>query len=212
MIQKANYVAFDVETGGFEPTQNPIVQIAMVAMDGNTLDEIDRYETFIKPYDNLVLTKGSFETHHLSPTDIENGLSKKDAQNEIASFLNRNSVSRNMGKRPIMVAHNANFDMKFLRHLFESSNKPFSDRKGGIVHDQAICTMVMGKMFIPNIKSLALESLCDVLEVELGRAHHAMYDTVACADVFRKLTLLMRHGEIKTSSSKVKKKRETFQF
>ena len=49
-----NYVIFDCETGGLSKKDNlhalnhPITQIALIGLDGSTLDEIQRYESYIK--------------------------------------------------------------------------------------------------------------------------------------------------------------------
>ena len=52
---KSNYIVFDTETGGLDETKNPITQYAAVVLDGCTLKEIDRWETFVKPYGDLVI-------------------------------------------------------------------------------------------------------------------------------------------------------------
>ena len=51
---KSDYIVFDVETGGLDETKNPMTQYAAVILDGCTLKEIDRFETFLKPYGGLI--------------------------------------------------------------------------------------------------------------------------------------------------------------
>ena len=49
-----DYICFDIETGGLSADKNPITEFAMIVYDCQTLQEKFRFETFIKPYDNLV--------------------------------------------------------------------------------------------------------------------------------------------------------------
>ena len=50
----ANFIiVHDCETGGLDPDENPITQYAAVILDPLTLDEVDRYETYVQPYCDL---------------------------------------------------------------------------------------------------------------------------------------------------------------
>ena len=54
-MKKANYIIFDCETGGLDPIKNPITQIALLTIDSESLKELNRWETYVKPYDDLVI-------------------------------------------------------------------------------------------------------------------------------------------------------------
>ena len=49
-----NFVVLDLETGGFSASKNPITEIAVIVLDIN-LNEILRYENYIKPYKVLMM-------------------------------------------------------------------------------------------------------------------------------------------------------------
>jgi DNA polymerase III alpha subunit (gram-positive type) len=74
---KANYIVYDTETGGLDKEKNPITQFACVVLDYKTLKEIDRWETFIKPYNDLIIEKEALEHTMVSMSDINNGISLK---------------------------------------------------------------------------------------------------------------------------------------
>lgn len=52
-MTRSNYAVFDCETGGLDETKNPITQYACIILDGQTLKEVDRWETYVKPYGDL---------------------------------------------------------------------------------------------------------------------------------------------------------------
>ena len=74
---KSNYIVFDCETGGLDETKNPITQYAAVILDGKTLKEKDRFETFIKPYNDLVIEKQALEHTMVTMSDVNSGISVK---------------------------------------------------------------------------------------------------------------------------------------
>lgn len=86
-MQRSNYIVFDTETGGLDETKNPITQYAAVVLDGRTLKEIDRWETFVKPYGDLVIEKEALEHTMVSMSDINKGLKVKDFVATAKEFL-----------------------------------------------------------------------------------------------------------------------------
>ena len=75
---KSDYIVFDCETGGLDETKNPITQYAAVILDGSTLKEIDRWETFVKPYGNLVIEQQALDSTMVTMSDINKGMNVKD--------------------------------------------------------------------------------------------------------------------------------------
>ena len=49
---KSFYKIYDCETGGLDFRKNPITQYACIILDPRTLKEVDRWVTFVKPYNN----------------------------------------------------------------------------------------------------------------------------------------------------------------
>lgn len=209
-MKKANYIVFDTETGGFSEKENPITQIALVALDGETLKEIDRFETYIKPYDDLKITKGALDVTGLKMVDINNGVDKKEAVKLISAFAKKNSPNGRPENRPILVGHNVQFDMKMLTSLFERCNKNWLD----VFSPTQICTMVLSKMFNPNIVSLALGNCCKDLGIKLSGAHRAMNDTLVTVQLAKVyINKLRANGDaVAVKETEIKKSRTTFQF
>lgn len=89
-MKKANYIVFDCETGGLDCKKNPILEIALVTLDGKTLKEINRYETYVKPYDNLFVDPKALAANGIKLRDCEtHGITKKEfVKNIIQYFIN----------------------------------------------------------------------------------------------------------------------------
>lgn len=212
-MKKANYIVLDTETGGVNHEENPITQIALIAVDGVTFEELARDEFYIKPYDDLVILKKALQVTGLKMSDINDGLEKKKAVERITKFAKSNSPNSRAENRPIIVAHNAIFDVNMLNSLFERCNKSLWN----VFSDNTQCTMLLSKMFDPSTSSLKLGVCCEKLGIELNDAHRAMNDTVATKDLFISYLRKLSNKKIKVNApdskqSKTKNNRTTFQF
>lgn len=208
-MKKSNYIIFDCETGGFSEKENPITQIALLCID-DKLNEVDRFETFIAPYNDLKITSGALQTTGLKMSDINNGVTSKKAVELITTFFKSNMSKNHPAFRPVIIGHNVAFDIKFVSELFRLHKKDFAD----IRNDNPIDTQTLMKMYKPNISSLKLEVCCSEVGIELPDAHKAMNDVIATVDLFRALTKRLRTNKSKNSDddSEQKKSRVKFQF
>lgn len=210
-MQKANYIGFDFETGGWTADKNPITQVAMVAIDGDTLKEIERMEFYVKPYDNLIISQKALDATGLKLTDINKGLAKKDAVNTMIAFAKKTSKSNAVQHRPILFAHNADFDEQFMTYIFNSCNKDWKDT----FNKRIVCTQQMSKMQTGKNVKLTLGECCKRMGIPLVDAHKAMNDTLAMVELFRKYTMAMRGGTVTETKEETKKKQKPkfkFQF
>lgn len=208
-----DYIVFDFETGGFDPEKNPALEVALITIDGKTLKEKNRWETFIKPYDDLVIEQAALNANGLKMTDVNNGISKQELLKEFKSIFLMNNPTNVRMKRPILVGHNVPFDMSFLHYIFRS------DKKGlfNYISQVQIDTMIEALRMFPNETSHKLGDICALVGINLVDAHKAMNDTVATTDLFRHFTNKLRSKKGESKSAVVKTdltvtNRETFQF
>lgn len=187
-MKNANFIIYDCETGGLDAEKNPITQIAMLAIDGKTLKEINRFETFVKPYNDLVITKDALDATGLKISDIKNGLEIKKVVRLIEIFIKEVNPNNHPANRSILVGHNVQFDNQFLNYAFNLVNKDLSK----IVSPTSIDTMALAKLAFPKIDSLSLGSVAEKIGVDLIDAHKAMNDVLATAKVFKKFINRLR--------------------
>jgi DNA polymerase III alpha subunit (gram-positive type) len=209
-MKNAHYIVFDCETGGLEPMKNPITQIALLTVDGDSLKEINRWETFVKPYDDLEITKEALNTTGLKMADINAGLSKKDLVNSLITYFKESAPNSRPENRPVLVGHNVQFDMGFLNYIFNTLSKNVFD----YVNPTQIDTMALTKMY-GKTERLKLEIACAEFGIVLKNAHSAMPDVIATTDLLKQYVSMLRSSEKSSGSSakdKVVKSRVKFQF
>jgi len=103
-MSSVNFIVFDLETGGFSEHKNPICEIAMIAIDGETLKERGRYEAIIAPYnDTLIYEPSALKVNGLTMKKIEGGRQAKDVIKDITDFAKEHKSG---SKKPVLVGHN----------------------------------------------------------------------------------------------------------
>jgi DNA polymerase III alpha subunit (gram-positive type) len=209
-MKNANYIVFDCETGGLDPYKNPITQIALLTIESNTLKELNRWETFVKPYDDLEITKAALDTTGLKMADINSGMSKKELVSALITYFKESATNNRPEKRPVLVGHNVQFDMGFLHYIFHTTDKSVFD----YVSPTQIDTMSLTKMY-GKTERLKLEIACAEFGIVLKNAHSAMPDVLATTDLLKHYISMLRSSEKESGSSakeKVVKSRVKFQF
>jgi DNA polymerase III epsilon subunit-like protein len=208
-MKKAHYIVFDCETGGLDCEKHPILEIALITLDNN-LKEVMRYETYVKPYDDLEVTKGALAANGIKLRDVEeNGISKKEFIKNITTYFKNSMPGTHPSLKPVIIGHNIPFDIGFMDKLFENEKVKFKDLRANIFID----TMSDAKRIWHKEASLNLSACCELAGIKLLNAHRAMPDVVATVDLFRYFTNRLRSTS-KTNQKETteNKPRTKFQF
>lgn len=207
-MKKANYIVFDTETGGLDSEKNPILEIALITFDNN-FKELMRYETYIKPYDDLIVEPQALAANGIKMRNVEKeGISKSQAIKNLEDYFKRSMPGRHPSLKPVVVGHNIPFDIRFMDKLFRSSKNQFSS----LISDIYVDTMVDAKRAWPTIDSLNLSRCCEEADIKLVSAHRAMPDVIATYKLFKFFTERIRNSDSKTESNQKINHRTTFQF
>jgi len=213
---KANYIVYDTETGGLDKEKNPITQFACVVLDYKTLKEIDRWETFIKPYNDLIIEKEALEHTMVSMSDINNGISLKKFIKTASLFMDehRGKTKIKEAGRLVPVGHNITFDNNMLDYAFNLEGKSLFD----FVQPNFIDTMTLAKLTwgLSGNEKIRLSDCCERAKIRLTDAHGAMNDVEATADLFRFYMKRLRNnksiGGEDTDSGRREKGQKFFEF
>lgn len=183
---KSNYCVLDCETGGLYKDKNPITQFAAIILDGRTLKELDRWETFVKPYDGKVIEKQALQRTMVSMSDINAGITKKEfaatAKAWFASHQAKTKIAE-MG-RLVMVGHNViPFDRPFLDECFAEFRWSCDD----YFYPGGIDTLPLAKLTwgIKGEEKINLGACLGYAKLKLTDAHGAMNDVEGNADLLR---------------------------
>ncbi len=167
------YVVFDTETTGLNKNNDDvIIELSAVKMVDGVITET--WQTFVNPFTSA--------RSKLSPEIVKlTGIT--DAMLKNAPTFNR--VVGDFYKfcfGATLVAHNAPFDMSM---LLEPA------RKLGYNFDNPVVdTLAMAREIFPKFSRHNLSYLCEQLEIKFeGDAHRAIFDAIACAKLFRKLSI-----------------------
>lgn len=225
--KSAPWIIMDVETSGREPKKHGLTEIAMMAIRGDTLEEIGRYESLIKPYSYEV------EEEATKITGLNEAKLEKEGKDieivgaEVIKFLEDANIFNNTGQhKPILVAHNATFEGKWLQHLFDKIKKKDKIDKllqcnedyYGNMQPVYVDTMQLARMlFAANIrvKSMSLEVTCESLGVALADGHRAMHDVIPTSEVLKQSIKMLRSAQTGVANTDVDAQlsfRSGFQF
>lgn len=187
----ANIMCFDCETGGLSSVANPITQFAAIMADEN-LNEINRFQTFIKPYNNLKIEQKALDMTMTSMDQINKGADVKAFVEMLIKFAKMGTIgSGRWIKKPEILGHNVPFDIAFAKACFTFCSKNFSDyfsdNNGEINYYDTIklARLKWPKFSNDEDNKYRLGSCCERMGIILTDAHGAMADTVATLKLFR---------------------------
>ncbi len=165
-LAEAEFVVLDIETTGFSPIGDDIIELGAVIYKNGEIGET--FQRFVKP--SKPIPEEVQKLTNISPDMVANAPAPERALREFFDFV---------GDR-IIVAHNAQFDYSFLRyhrqkHLGEEFNNPVLD------------TLILGRSLMPHMKSHSLSALTKELQVQLVDHHRADADAKTAAMVMAKL-------------------------
>jgi DNA polymerase III alpha subunit (gram-positive type) len=198
---KSNYLIHDCETGGLDPDKNPITQYACVILDYHTLKEVDRWETYIKPYKDLSIEKEALQHTMVNMSDINHGINLNEFVHTASDFWNShmaNAKTREKG-RLVIVGHNVIFDDNFLEKAFNFEEKTIRD----FLQPNLIDTMLLAKMEwgLTGEEKINLGECCKKANIRITDAHGAMNDVEATAELFKYFVRKLRSKKNEKQSS-----------
>ncbi|HKM04698.1 MAG TPA: PolC-type DNA polymerase III [Lachnospiraceae bacterium] len=167
------YVVFDLETTGFSPVKNRIIEIGAVKVVKGQI--VDRYSTFVNPEVPI-----PFHIEKLTSINDSMVIDSPTIHHVLPEFLSFCQGS-------ILVAHNASFDMSF---LLENAMRL------GIKTDfTSVDTVGIARILLPNQAKHTLDAVAKTMGIRLENHHRAIDDAVATAEIFIKfIAILEKEG------------------
>ncbi|MGS0416155.1 3'-5' exonuclease [Bacillus cereus] len=170
-----DYVVIDFETTGFNPYNDKIIQVAAVKYRNHEL--VDQFVSYVNP-------ERSIPDRITSLTGITNyRVSDAPTIEEVLplflAFLHTN----------VIVAHNASFDMRFLKSNVNMLGLPEPKNK-------VIDTVFLAKRYMKHAPNHKLETLKRMLGIRLS-SHNAFDDCITCAAVYQRCASIEEEGKRK---------------
>ena len=176
-------IILDTETTGLNPEKGDrIVEIGCVEL-WNKLPTGQTFHEYINPERDM--PEEAKKIHGLSNEYLADKPKFKEISEDFINFISDS----------IIVAHNANFDMKFINFELKNIGKP------KVSLDNVIDTVKLARIKFPG-SSVSLDALCKRFNIDLSvRSNHgALLDASLLSEVYLELNG-GRQGALKVSSS-----------
>lgn len=171
-----DFVVFDIETTGFSPVNNRIIEIGAVKVSGGEI--VDRYSTFVNPDVPI-----PFEIEKLTSIRDDMVMGYPQIDEILLEFLR-------FCDGCIMVAHNASFDMSF---IMENCRRLGYPREFTYVD-----TVGISRALLVNQAKHTLDAVAKTLGISLENHHRAVDDAECTAHIFVKFVKMLDQQDVHT--------------
>ena len=172
----ADYVVFDLETTGFSPETNRIIEIGAVKVQNGKI--VDKFSTFVNPQVPI-----PFRIEQLTSINDSMVIDAPVIADILPEFMK-------FCEGCVMVAHNADFDMSFIK---KNCQRLDIDCKPTIVD-----TVALARVLLPNLNRFKLDTVAKALGVSLENHHRAVDDAGCTAEIFVKFIEMLRERGMST--------------
>ncbi|CDC47719.1 dNA polymerase III polC-type [Clostridium sp. CAG:58] len=177
------FVVFDIETTGFSPVKNKIIEIGAVRVENGVIT--DRMDEFVDPEVPI-----PFEIERLTGINDAMVMGAETIGPVLGRFLE-------FCRGAVLVAHNASFDVGFISHNASVLGYEF--------HPTVMDTVALARVLLPNLNRYKLDTVAKALNVSLENHHRGpggaggggrVDDAEATAGIFLKFVEMLKkqHG------------------
>lgn len=164
-----DFVVFDIETTGFSPVRNRIIEIGAVKVSGGEI--VDKFSAFVNPEVPI-----PFEIEKLTSINDDMVVGAPTIDAILPQFLD-------FCDGCVLVAHNASFDMSF---IMENCR-----RLGYPQEFTYVDTVPIARMLLPNQAKHTLDAVAKTLGISLENHHRAVDDAGCTAEIFVKFIKML---------------------
>lgn len=162
-VGEIEFVAFDFETTGLNPAVDRIVELGAVRFQRGAI--IAEFNELVNP--GISIGADSARITGITDAMVADKPPVTDGLKRFTRFLGQ----------AVLMAHNATFDLGFLRAALQSAGMSGVD-------NQVIDTQLLAMKAFPRQKSYALQNLADELKLPRKNAHRATDDAELCMRLF----------------------------
>ena len=171
-----SYVVFDLETTGFSPNTCKIIEIGAVKVENGVITE--RFSEFVNPQVPI-----PFKIEELTGIRDDMVMGAGTIEDILPRFME-------FCKGCVMIAHNAEFDMSFIRKNCMDLDIPCNHTVGD--------TVAMARILLPALHRFKLDTVAKALKISLENHHRAVDDAECTAHIFVKFIEMLKERHIET--------------
>ena len=167
------FVVFDLETTGFSPIHNRIIEIGAVKVENGAITE--KFSTFVNPEVPI-----PYKIEELTSINDNMVLDAPVIEKILPEFLK-------FCEDAVLVAHNASFDVSFIEANCE---------RMGISSDFTVMdTVSLARFLLPQLNRYKLDTVAKALNVSLENHHRAVDDAGCTAEIFVKFVQMLKERD-----------------
>ena len=170
------FVVFDLETTGFSPSKNQIIEIGAVKVVNGSIAQC--FSTFVNPKVPI-----PFEIEQLTSINDDMVLDAPVIDEILPKFME-------FCQDAVMVAHNADFDMSFIKYNCSAL--------GLDCEKTVLDTVALSRVLLPSLNRFKLDTVAKALNISLAHHHRAVDDAACTAEIFVKLVEMLRNRGVET--------------
>lgn len=175
-LAEEEFVIFDLETTGFSPRCNRIIEIGAVKVKNWSV--ISRFSQFIG-LEGDALPTAITELTGITEKMLEGNPGESQCLEKFLEFAGNG----------ILVAHNSDFDVNFVN--FRLRKYRFEELKNTVID-----TFRLSQIVFKDFRRFGLDALCQKLKITLESHHRAINDAEATYFLFREITKKIEKDDI----------------
>ena len=176
VLDDATYCVLDLETTGISITTEKITEVGIMKVKNGEV--IDEFEIFVNP--EKPIPQRVVEVTNITDEMVKDEETIDKVFPKILEFVGDS----------IIVAHNASFDVGFLKHNAKLLGYEFNNTY--------IDTLPLAKDLFPDLKKYKLGKIADSLGIEVDVAHRALADVDTTVKVFNVMLKKLKDKGINT--------------
>ncbi|MFP4371989.1 MAG: PolC-type DNA polymerase III [Halanaerobium sp.] len=170
-LDQTEFIVFDLETTGLNPSQHEIIEIGAVKFKGGEI--VGQFKSFINP--DVKIPAKITEITGINDRMVKDAPGLEEVIRDFIEFAGEG----------VLVAHNADFDYGFIRTALENLE---IDKDDYTVLD----TLGLARALVKDSKNHKLNTLTEYFGVELENHHRALDDAAATAEVLSNLLEIIK--------------------
>ena len=173
---QGTFIVFDLETTGFSPIKDKIIEIGAVKVEKGKITE--KFSTFVNPQIPI-----PFKITQLTSITDAMVMDAPPIEEVLPRFLEFVGDG-------VLVAHNASFDVSFIEQ-----NCRYQDIQPDFT---SVDTVAMARVLLPTLSRFKLNIVAKALNISLENHHRAVDDAGATAEIFEKFVEMLEERDIRT--------------
>ena len=171
---QGSFVVFDLETTGFSPVNNRIIEIGAVKVENGEIT--DRFSTFVNPQVPI-----PFRIEELTSINDNMVMDAPVIEEILPQFLEFVGDA-------VLVAHNAGFDVSFIEENCR--------RQGREQTFTYLDTVALARIMLPQLNRFKLDTVAKALHINLHHHHRAVDDAECTAEIFLKFVEMLAKQDV----------------